>query len=95
MWACPQNADRPFGCDPTTPAAFDNAYYRNLVQGRGMFKSDQVLFAEQLSRPAATTFADRPEEFASAFTAAMVRLGRVGVKTGDQGEIRRDCSAFN
>ncbi|RWW35621.1 hypothetical protein BHE74_00059434 [Ensete ventricosum] len=33
--------------------------------------------------------------FFGAFATAMVRLGRVGVKTGSQGEIRNDCTAFN
>lgn len=97
MQACPQNVDPSIAVnmDPTTPTVFDNAYYQNLVARRGMFKSDQVLFDEPSSRSTVTTFANKPEEFASAFAAAMVRLGRVGVKTGGQGEIRRDCSAFN
>lgn len=94
---CPQNVDPSVAVDmdPVTPRAFDNAYYQNLVEGKGMFKSDQVLFSEESSRPTVRAFASQPAAFASAFAGAMMRLGRVGVKTGDQGEVRRDCSAFN
>ncbi|KAJ6825754.1 peroxidase 45-like [Iris pallida] len=94
--ACPRNADPRLAVsmDPTSPNAFDNAYYRNLASRRGLFASDQVLFDDRLSRPIVNKFANEPGSFAQAFAAAMVRLGRTGVKTGNQGAIRRDCTSF-
>ena len=97
MAACPRDVDPTIAVDmdPTTPRAFDNAYFQNLVAGKGLFTSDQVLFTDTASQPTVTDFANSQGDFNGAFVTAMRKLGRVGVKTGDQGEIRRDCSAFN
>ncbi|CAI9111589.1 OLC1v1011847C1 [Oldenlandia corymbosa var. corymbosa] len=81
--------------DPTTPDAFDNAYYRNLVAGKGLLTSDQELFSEPSTQDTVTGFANGGSEFFAAFGSAMRSLGRTGVKTGNQGEVRRDCTAFN
>ncbi|TQD78468.1 hypothetical protein C1H46_035958 [Malus baccata] len=45
--------------------------------------------------PTVLDFAKNPRNFDGAFVAAMRNLGRVGVKTGIQGEVRRDCTTFN
>lgn len=97
MQACPRNVDPSIAVnmDPTTPRAFDNVYYQNLVQGKGMFTSDEVLFSDPASKGTVTNFANSAGNFNAAFITAMRKLGRVGVKTGTQGEIRRDCTAFN
>ncbi|KAK3036445.1 hypothetical protein RJ639_030044 [Escallonia herrerae] len=81
---CPQNADPSAvaDLDPVAPAIFDNVYYQNLVAGKA-------------SQPTVTDFANNPGNFNGAVITAMRKLGRVGVKTGSQGEIRRDCTAFN
>lgn len=81
--------------DPVTPRTFDNMYYQNLVAGKGLFTSDQVLFTDASSQPTVNDFARNPLDFNAAFATAMRKLGRVGVKTGNKGEIRRDCTAFN
>ncbi|CAB4275456.1 unnamed protein product [Prunus armeniaca] len=95
MGACPINADPVINLDPETPDTFDNAYYRNLVAGKGLLSSDQVLFSDSASQPTVIDFANNPGNFNGAFITAMRKLGRVGVKTGDQGEIRTDCTTFN
>lgn len=97
MAACPRDVDPTIAVDmdPVTPRTFDNVYYQNLVAGKGMFTSDEVLFRDPASQPTVTDFANSPGDFNGAFATAMIKLGRVGVKTGRQGEIRRDCSAFN
>uniref|UniRef100_A0A0E0LF29 Peroxidase n=1 Tax=Oryza punctata TaxID=4537 RepID=A0A0E0LF29_ORYPU len=78
--------------DGATPAAFDNAYYRNLQSGRGLLGSDQALHADQRSRGTVDYYAWSQSAFFGDFVAAMTRLGRVGVKTAATGgEIRRDC----
>ncbi|XP_058103106.1 peroxidase 55-like [Magnolia sinica] len=97
MTACPRNVDPTVAVnlDPTTPNIFDNVYYQNLVAGKGLLTSDEVLFTDPASKPTVNDFATNSGNFGTAFTAAMIKLGRTAVKTGNQGEIRRDCSAFN
>ncbi|CAM8891318.1 unnamed protein product [Rhodiola kirilowii] len=94
---CPAKFD-PFivvNMDPSTPRRFDNSYFQRLVERKGLFKSDSVLFEDERTRGTVTKFAQDGKAFYKAFMEAMLKLGRVGVKTGIQGEIRRDCSRFN
>ncbi|CAM0952277.1 unnamed protein product [Alopecurus aequalis] len=97
MAACPPDVGPTIAVDmdPVTPAVFDNAYYANLAGGLGLFASDQALHDGATSRPAVEGFARNQTLFFEAFKKAMVKLGRVGVKSGRQGEVRRDCTAFN
>ncbi|XP_062199390.1 peroxidase 73-like [Phragmites australis] len=97
MEACPPDVGPTIAVnmDPITPIAFDNAYYSNLAGGLGLFTSDQALYSNGASRPAVKDFAKNQTRFFEAFKDAMVKLGRLGVKTGRHGEIRRDCTAFN
>ncbi|EEF29581.1 peroxidase 16 [Ricinus communis] len=94
---CPVKVDPRIAIDmdPTTPQKFDNAYYRNLQQGKGLFTSDQVLFTDPRSKPTVNQFASNNLAFQNAFVAAIKKLGRVGVLTGNQGEIRNDCTRIN
>lgn len=96
---CPQNVSPQIAVnlDPVTPQVFDNEYYKNLVGGKGLLSSDQVLFTDPASQSTVTDFASTPGDFNGAFITAMRKLGRVGVKTGNSvnGEIRKDCTAFN
>ncbi|XP_057437526.1 peroxidase 55 [Lotus japonicus] len=94
---CPKNPDPGVvvALDPETSATFDNEYYKNLVAGKGLLASDQVLFTDPASRATVVEFANNGGEFNGAFVAAIRKLGRVGVKTGKDGEVRRDCTRFN
>jgi len=94
---CPQNVDPNIAVtlDPVTPQTFDNVYYQNLVAGMGLLTSDQVLYTDPTSQPTIVDFANNPGDFNRAFIRAMRKLGRVGVKTGNDGEIRTDCTSFN
>ncbi|CAN6562869.1 unnamed protein product [Malus baccata var. baccata] len=94
---CPKNVDPDIAInmDPTTPRKFDNVYFQNLVEGKGLFTSDQVLYTDSRSQPTVRTWAENNAAFNEAFITAMTKLGRVGVKTGNNGNIRRDCSVFN
>lgn len=97
MASCPQNVapDIAIDMDPETPRAFDNVYYQNLVAGKGLFTSDDVLFVDSSSQQTVIDFANNPLDFNAAFVSAMRKLGRTGVKIGNNGEIRRDCTSFN
>ena len=81
--------------DAVSPRKFDNGYYQTLQQMKGLLASDQVLFADRRSRATVNYFAANQTAFFDAFVAAMAKLGRVGVKTGSDGEIRRVCTKVN
>ncbi|KAG2316930.1 hypothetical protein Bca52824_020052 [Brassica carinata] len=94
--ACPKKVDPriAINMDPVTPRTFDNVYFKNLQQGKGLFTSDQVLFTDRRSRPTVDAWAKSSPAFNAAFIKAMTKLGRVGVKVGRNGNIRRDCGAL-
>ncbi|CAK9144027.1 unnamed protein product [Ilex paraguariensis] len=94
---CPRNVDPriAINMDPNTPRIFDNVYFKNLQQGKGLFTSDQVLFTDRRSKPAVNVWANNSSAFQQAFISAITKMGRIGLKTAKNGNIRRDCSAFN
>ncbi|KAK9113438.1 hypothetical protein Syun_020235 [Stephania yunnanensis] len=94
---CPKNVDPTFvvGLDSQTSRTFDNLYYKGLVAGKGLLTSDAVLLKDPATNATVTDFANNPLNFNTAFATAMIKLGRVGVKTGNEGEIRRNCASFN
>lgn len=94
---CPKNVDPRIAVnmDVQTPRVFDNAYYKNLINGKGLFTSDQVLYTDTRSRSLVTNWAQSSQNFKQAFAQAMIKLGRVGVKNSKNGNIRIQCDAFN
>lgn len=81
--------------DVQTPNAFDNAYYQNLLQRRGLLHSDQELFNNGTQDSLVQSYASSGSLFASDFAAAMVKMGNISPLTGTQGEIRRNCRRIN
>ncbi|KAL2906442.1 Peroxidase 73 [Bienertia sinuspersici] len=64
-------------------------------QRKGLFTSDQILYEDPRSKPTVSDWAQNPSGFNQGFIRAMTRLGRVGVKTGTEGNIRIRCDVFN
>ncbi|BAT80146.1 hypothetical protein VIGAN_02312400 [Vigna angularis var. angularis] len=95
--ACPLRVDSriAINMDPMTPQKFDNQYFKNLQQGKGLFSSDQVLATDERSKGTINLFASSQLAFNNAFVQAITKMGRIGVKTGRQGEIRSDCFRVN
>ncbi|KAI3952166.1 hypothetical protein MKW98_005861, partial [Papaver atlanticum] len=83
--------------DQNSEFVFDNKFFKSLRQRKGLLLTDHVLaFGENdLSRKLVYRYSQDQELFFQEFAKAMVKLGRVGVKTGNEGEIRRDCKKFN
>ncbi|RZC79978.1 hypothetical protein C5167_042549 [Papaver somniferum] len=83
--------------DQTSEFVFDNKFYKSLRQRKGLLLTDHVLaFGENdVSRKLVYRYSEDQELFFQEFAKAMVKLGRVGVKTGNEGQIRRDCKKFN
>ncbi|VAH26475.1 unnamed protein product [Triticum turgidum subsp. durum] len=81
--------------DTTTPNAFDNAYYRNLMSQKGLLHSDQVLINDGRTAGLVRTYSSGSAQFNRDFRAAMVRMGNISPLTGTQGQVRLSCSRVN
>ncbi|KAL3699505.1 hypothetical protein R1sor_017527 [Riccia sorocarpa] len=80
--------------DQVTPAVFDSGYYKSLQQHLGVFTSDQSLFDDKRTQPLVNQLSNDPI-FQRKFGEAMRAMGRVGVKTNANGEIRKNCRQVN
>jgi peroxidase len=82
--------------DPGSFRTFDLSYYRLLLKRRGLFQSDSALttnsttlsFVNQLLQGSL-------ENFFAEFADSMEKMGRINVKTGTVGEIRKQCAVVN
>ncbi|XP_065864185.1 peroxidase 71-like [Euphorbia lathyris] len=94
---CPQggNGGTRVALDTGSQNRFDSSYFTNLINGRGILESDQVLWTDASTRPFVQRFAGVAGNFNAEFARSMVKMSNIGVKTGTQGEIRRLCSAIN
>ncbi|XP_021289182.1 peroxidase 50-like isoform X2 [Herrania umbratica] len=81
--------------DVTTPFIFDNAYFGNLQKGLGLLTTDQMLGVDSLTRPYVNIMARDQQIFFNYFVKAMIKMSKIGVKIGSNGEIRSDCGSFN
>ncbi|PWA46444.1 peroxidase [Artemisia annua] len=98
---CPNGGDgtRRVTLDTSSVGNFDNSYYRNLRNRRGVLESDAALW----NNPATQTLVNRflgirglaGLTFNVEFGRSMVKMGNIELKTGSQGEIRRVCTAIN
>jgi peroxidase len=95
--ACPTNVGPTIAVnlDPFTPITFDNLYFSNLIKGYGLLTSDEVLYTDDRSKPIVELFANNQTAFFEAFVVAAGKVGALDVKTSANGEIRKDCTAFN
>ncbi|XP_040992006.1 cationic peroxidase 1-like [Juglans microcarpa x Juglans regia] len=81
--------------DVTTPVAFDNAYFKNLVNSKGIMHSDQQLFNGGSTDSQVTTYSNNPTTFKADFANAMVKMGNLSPLTGSSGQIRTNCRKIN
>ncbi|XWS69415.1 hypothetical protein CRYUN_Cryun04dG0177000 [Craigia yunnanensis] len=81
--------------DLVTPNSFDNNYFKNLLQKKGLLQSDQVLFSGGSTDNIVTEYSRNPSTFSSDFASAMIKMGDIDPLTGPAGIIRRICSAVN
>ncbi|EMS68097.1 Peroxidase 12 [Triticum urartu] len=89
---CPRlKVDNSTANDIRTPDVFDNKYYVDL----GLFTSDQDLHTDAGTKPVVTRFAVDQAAFFDQFVKSMVKMGQINVLTGNQGQIRTDCSVPN
>ncbi|KAK3023979.1 hypothetical protein RJ639_042869, partial [Escallonia herrerae] len=91
---CPNQADsdtKLAPLDAVTVNKFDNVYFNNLVNNSGLLQSDQALMGDNKTAALVTFYSKYPLQFFKDFGASMVKLSKVGVLTGQDGQIRKNC----
>ena len=81
--------------DPRTPTRFDNSYYKNLLQRKGVLHSDQQLFNGGSTDSIVRGYSNCLSTFNSDFAVALIRMGDINPLTGSKGEIRKNCRRRN
>ncbi|RZB45548.1 Cationic peroxidase 1, partial [Glycine soja] len=84
--------------DSTTPFKFDNAFYKNLVQLKGVVHSDQQLFTNNGSGPTndqVNRYSRNMGNFKKDFADAMFKMSMLTPLTGSNGQIRQNCRLVN
>ncbi|XP_026440263.1 peroxidase P7-like [Papaver somniferum] len=94
---CPSSSgdDNLASLDVETPTTFDNNYFKNLINKKGLLHSDQVLFDGGSTDSQVRTYCDNPSTFNADFAAAMIKMGDISPLTGSNGEIRKNCRKDN
>ncbi|PPD80599.1 hypothetical protein GOBAR_DD22464 [Gossypium barbadense] len=82
--------------DIHTPTYFDNSYFKNLIDRRGLLHSDQQLFTGGgPTNSIVRGYINNLRSFRSDFAAAMIKMGDISPLTGTKGEIRKNCRRVN
>ncbi|KAL6980811.1 peroxidase [Sarracenia purpurea var. burkii] len=81
--------------DFQTPTVFDNNYYKNLQNRRGLLHSDQQLFNGGSTDSIVNKYSSSQSTFNSDFVNAMLKMGNISPLTGSNGEIRKNCRKIN
>ncbi|KAL2926838.1 Peroxidase 4 [Bienertia sinuspersici] len=97
---CPRNSgtQADFNLAPLdlqTPNKFDNDYYQNIVNKRGLLHSDQELSNGGSQDSLTKTYSTNLAVFFQDFAAAMIKMGNIMPLTGTNGEIRNKCGFVN
>ncbi|URD74805.1 peroxidase [Musa troglodytarum] len=99
---CPQsggdgNATAPL--DRNSTYAFDNHYFKNLVEQKGLLSSDQGLFSsdegEAATKALVQAYSNSSSLFFRDFVNSMIKMGNISPLTASAGEIRRNCRVVN
>ena len=99
---CPKDGDgaKRVALDKDSEAKFDASFFKNVRDGNAVLESDQRLWGDPETSRIVKNYAGSFRgllgfRFSYEFSKAMVKMGGVEVKTGDQGEIRKVCSRLN
>ncbi|XP_072985239.1 peroxidase 5-like [Typha latifolia] len=81
--------------DPVSPLKLDNSYYVRLQKGQGLLMSDNTLMEDEVTRAAVNEMAKDQRLWEREFIEAMIKLGKMEVLVGADGEIRKNCRFIN
>ncbi|KAL8153870.1 hypothetical protein V2J09_011630 [Rumex salicifolius] len=76
---------------PKSANVVDNGFYKAIVARKGILQIDQMLALDPSTKSIVSKYAADNSLFQVKFGQAMVKLGRIGVLTGSQGQIRKSC----
>ncbi|XP_024177894.1 peroxidase 10 [Rosa chinensis] len=95
---CPNQADsdtKLAPLDPVTSNRFDNVHFKRLVNKSGPLQSDEVLMGDSTTASMVISYSRFPNLFNKDFGASMVKMANIGVLTGQNGQIRKNCRVVN
>ncbi|VVB17058.1 unnamed protein product [Arabis nemorensis] len=99
---CPAggNGNQTAPLDRNSTDAFDNNYFKNLLQGKGLLSSDQILFSSDLAvnttKRLVEAYSQSQYLFFRDFTCSMIRMGGItNLVNGSSGEVRKNCRVIN
>ncbi|KVH81844.1 heme peroxidase [Cynara cardunculus var. scolymus] len=78
-----------------SPASFDNRYFNNLINQRGLLHSDQELFNGGSTDAQVRIYASNRATFSRDFANAMVKMGKISPLIGSNGQVRTNCRRTN
>ncbi|XP_004515086.1 peroxidase 3-like [Cicer arietinum] len=81
--------------DPGSRNTFDLGYYKQVVKNRGLFQSDATLLKSSTTKSIIDQQLKSNKKFFIEFAKSMEKMGRINVKVGTDGEIRKHCSLVN
>lgn len=99
---CPQNGDvnNRLWIDWGGDRVFDSQILQNIRDGFAVLQSDAQLYDDDATKRVIDSYFSLLSpiigpHFESDFVKSIVKMGRINVKTGSVGEIRRTCNNFN
>ncbi|KAJ7976453.1 Peroxidase [Quillaja saponaria] len=79
--------------DQDTGNVFDNQFFNQVLSKKGVLHIDQKLAVDRSSARIVSNFARNGDAFQRSFANAMIKMGNL--QGGSNGEIRKNCRAFN
>ncbi|CAH8390088.1 unnamed protein product [Eruca vesicaria subsp. sativa] len=99
---CPAggNGNQTAPLDRNSTDAFDNNYFKNLLEGKGLLSSDQILFSSDLAvnttKRLVEAYSRSQYLFFRDFTCSMIKMGGItNLVNGSSGEVRKNCRVIN
>ena len=82
--------------DLQTPTCFDNLYFKNLLNKKGLLHSDQELFnGSSKTDNLVKKYATDTHAFFKDFALGMIKMSKIKPLTGTKGQIRINCRKVN
>ncbi|KAJ9153384.1 hypothetical protein P3X46_026829 [Hevea brasiliensis] len=98
---CPVNGDgnKTTAFDRNSTDLFDNHYFQNLINNKGLLGSDQILYssseAVSTTKSIVESYSSNSKLFFNDFANSMIKMGNISPLTGSSGEIRKNCRVVN
>lgn len=80
--------------DPKSSLSFDTHYYKILLKHKGLFQSDAALLTDKKSFKEVKKLIVF-EYFLEKFAHSIKKMGEIQVLTGNEGQIRKNCSVVS